>query len=491
MNLDKKTFEQEKKNGKNFVVWKKVISDTITPVSALINVSEIHDFYCLFESVTGGETRGRYSILAFDPDILWKCDNKQAYIKSHNSHDFVKDDKAVFESLKSIIDKSKIDIPEDIPNMAAGLFGYMGYDMVKIMENIPDKNPKNIDIPDGLYFRPKVVIVFDNISDVSYIVYSYYINSEDKSYEDVSDYIKNLEEEVLVSKIKPKKDTNNAKNFEVNFKSNTTQEEFHKMVERSISYIKSGDIFQIVPSRRFVSNYSLSPISFYRSLRSINPSPYLFFLNVENFSIIGSSPEILVKLEDGEVTVRPLAGTKMRGENLKEDLQLEKELLADEKEKAEHLMLLDLGRNDVSRVTEPGSLKITEKMNVERYSHVMHLVSNVSGKIKEGLTSMDALIAGFPAGTVSGAPKIRAMEIIEELEKEKRQFYAGTVGYFSATGEMNTCIALRTALIKDNKIFLQAGAGVVYDSIPENEYIETENKAMALIKAAKMSINYI
>jgi len=279
-------------------------------------------------------------------------------------------------------------------------------------------------------------------------------------------------------------------NNDIEFTSHLSKEQFFDIVERSIEYIKAGDIFQIVPSRRFSADYHLNPLAFYRSLRSLNPSPYLFFFQVDDFSIIGSSPEILVKVEDKKVTIRPLAGTRKRGATDAEDIELATDLMADKKELSEHLMLLDLGRNDIGRVAKKSTVKVTEQMEVEKYSHVMHIVSNVEGELKEDKDCMDALIAGFPAGTVSGAPKIRAMQIIDGLEQEKRQFYSGTVGYFSATGNLDTCIALRTALIKDNKIYLQAGAGVVYDSIAENEYAETENKAMALIKAAKDAIKY-
>lgn len=489
MNLSAKDFEDKISSGKNFVVWEEFKADLTTPVSCLMNISNFSKYHCLFESVTGGEKKGRYSIIAFNPDKIWKCENKKSFISLDKGETYIENKEAnVFKSLNDFVKESKIeDLPKDIPNMSAGVFGFMGYDMVKLMEELPDENPANIDIPDGIYFRPKYVIIFDNITDRSYVIRAFY-SKEDISFDTIKEEFEDIKTKVFCPTIVGNKPS--MENKEIEFKSHISKGEFENMVKRSIEYIKAGDIFQIVPSRRFSSDFHLKPVSFYRSLRSLNPSPYLFYLSIDDFQIIGSSPEILVKVQDGEVTVRPLAGTRKRSDNEKEDKALEADLLSDKKELAEHLMLLDLGRNDVSRVAKAGTVKVTDKMTVERYSHVMHIVSNVSGVLDKKYDYMDALIAGFPAGTVSGAPKIRAMEIIDELEPEKRQFYAGTVGYFSATGNLDTCIALRTALIKDNKIYVQAGAGVVYDSIPENEYFETENKAMALIKAAIEAINY-
>lgn len=492
MSFSEQDFNNKINQGNNFVIWEEIPTDLITPVSCLMNVSEHNKYYCLFESVTGGEKKGRYSIVAFDPDIVWKCEKKKSFISNDSGKSYKKIPEAnVFISLKDFIHKSKIDLPKELPDMAAGIFGFIGYDMVKLMEEtLPDNKPAHIDIPDGVYFRPKVIVIFDNIIDKAYLVTPIYQdnNHYNCDYNSIRARMEGVKDVVMSTS--SKKSKAKKPHQEINFKSHISKDEFFNMVNKSIDYIKRGDIFQIVPSRRFSADFNLKPTSFYRSLRSLNPSPYLFFLNIDNFSIVGSSPEILVKVEGEDVTLRPLAGTRRRSSNKKEDQALEEDLLSDKKELAEHLMLLDLGRNDVSRVTEAGSVKVTDKMTIERYSHVMHIVSNVSGKLSKEHDYMDALIASFPAGTVSGAPKIRAMEIIDEIEPEKRQFYAGTVGYFSATGNLDTCIALRTALIKGNKIFVQAGAGVVYDSQPENEYIETENKAMALIKAAKQAINY-
>lgn len=488
---NKEYFQKKLNEGKNFVVWEELPTDTITPVSCLMNLSENNKYYCLFESVTGGETKGRYSIIAFDPDILWKCEEGKTFISGDSGESFEQEEgNDVFANLKGLVNKSKIEMPPELPDMSAGIFGFMGYDMVKLMEDLPDKNPANIDIPDSIYFRPRIVIVFDNVIDKAFLVHSVYKEKEAFNYDfdSVSSKIDEVKNNILQPNTKVQ--NHQKKSHDINFESHISKEDFCNMVDKCIEYIKAGDIFQIVPSRRFSADYELSPISFYRSLRSLNPSPYLFLLHMDNSTMVGSSPEILVKVEDGEVTIRPLAGTRKRGNNEQEDKELEDDLLSDKKELAEHLMLLDLGRNDVGRVAVPGSIEVSDKMTIERYSHVMHIVSNVSGKMSKENDYMDALIAGFPAGTVSGAPKIRTMEIIDEIETEKRQFYAGTVGYFSATGNLDTCIALRTALIKDKKIYVQAGAGVVYDSIPENEYLETENKAMALIKAAREAINY-
>lgn len=490
MPINKQDFLNKKKENSNFVIWERINTDTITPVSCLLNIAAKYNHYCLFESVTGGEKKGRYSILAFDPDMIWKCENKTSYISKQESlKDFDEiDNQNIFSSLKNFIRASKMDLPDELPDMSSGIFGFMGYDMVKLMENLPDDNPANIDIPDGVYFRPKTTIVFDNITDRAFLSFSIYKDSN-LSFEEFQEYVDNTKNSIFSNNSQFKYSSINEE--EIDFNSHVSRQEFDDMVNKSIEYIKAGDIFQIVPSRRFSADFKRKPTSFYRSLRSLNPSPYLFILNIEDYAIIGSSPEILVKAHNGEITVRPLAGTRKRGKNEEEDKNLEKDLLNDKKEIAEHLMLLDLGRNDVGRVCKAGSISVSEQMTIERYSHVMHIVSNVSGLLDDNKYDyMDALIAGFPAGTVSGAPKIRAMEIIDEIEAEKRQFYAGTVGYFSATGNMDTCIALRTALIKDNKIYVQAGAGVVYDSIPENEYLETENKAMALIKASKQAISY-
>lgn len=495
MNLSREDFYKKYNAGKNFFLYETIPSDLYTPVLTLKKISKLSPFHLLFESVTGGEKKGRYSILALDPGLIWMCDNNKAKISRDLNHfEVVADTKEnIFDSLRKIQKESKIEKNKELPPMAAGLFGFLGYDMVRLMEKLPEKNKSNINIPDSLLFRPRVVVVFDNIKDKLFVILPIYVDKNDRAdvvYKEVSDRLARVVN-IIKSNDLDDDDEKKPKQSKIEFKSNTEKEKYCSLVEKAKEYIRAGDIFQVVASRRFVANFKLPPISFYRALRSLNPSPYLFYLNLGNFCVTGSSPEILVRLKDKKVTIRPIAGTRKRGETEIEDTNLEKELLADKKEIAEHLMLLDLGRNDVGRCAKPGTVKVTENMQVERYSHVMHIVSNVEGEIEEGKDFLDALKAGFPAGTVSGAPKIRAMEIIEELEEERRQFYAGAVGYISHTGDMDMAIALRTALIKDNKLYLQAGGGIVYDSLPEGEFQETENKAMALIKAAEQAKNYV
>ena len=395
-------------------------------------------------------------------------------------------------SLRTLIEESRIDLPSELPPMASGLFGYMGYDSVRLTEKIPDDNPDDLEVPDGLFLRPTQICIFDRLEDLVTIVTPVWPDagvSAKVAYEaartrladTVADFERSLpyrrEGVTGISDIPEPT-------------SNTTRERFHEMVERAKAYIRAGDAFQIVPSQRFSIPFSLPPMALYRSLRRLNPSPYLFFFDFGGFSIVGSSPEILVTLRDETITLRPLAGTRRRGANGEEDRELAEELLGDPKERAEHLMLLDLGRNDVGRVARIGSVQVVEQFVIEYYSHVMHIASHVEGKIQIGLDALDVLAAGFPAGTVSGAPKVRAMEIIDELEDSRRGVYAGAVGYFSANGTMDTCIALRTALVKDGIMYVQAGGGVVADSDPEAEYQESGNKARALFRAAQEAVRF-
>lgn len=489
-------FKKKYEKGIPQLLWTDFVSDMETPVSAMKKLAHFSPYHLLFESVEGGEKRGRYSIIALSPDAVWKSENGKAFVNydfEKNPESFVTDKTPVFDSLRKFLGKAKLDIPQELPPMASGIFGYMAYDMVRMMEDIPDKNPDNIGIPDSFYMRPQIVIVFDSVKDVANIIATIHPNKSEakiayeKAKKRIGDIINSLKKQV------PEDEgySRDIYTTPASFKSHTDRDEYHEMVNAAKEYIKAGDIFQVVPSRRLSRDFPFSPFAFYRSLRTMNPSPYLFYLNFSEFSLIGSSPEILVRLKEDVVTIRPIAGTRKRGKTEQEDIALEKELLADGKELSEHLMLLDLGRNDVGRVAKPGTVRVTEKMIIERYSHVMHIVSNVEGKIRKDMDAIDALIAGFPAGTVSGAPKIRAMEIIDELESERRSFYGGTVGYFSANGDMDTCIALRTGLIKDGKLYVQAGGGVVADSDPEAEFQETQNKANALIFAAEKAVKFV
>lgn len=466
-----------------------IIADLETPVSTMIKLAKEGEPCFLLESVQGGETLGRYSIIGIKPDLLWRCRGNKAEINRKGTldeTDFEPVMEGSLESLKSLIRSSKIDIPDNLPPMAAGLIGYMGYDMVRLMEKLPDANPDNIGLPDSYLMRPRIMIIFDSVKGELHIVTPIWkehgFTNSGAAYESAKQVIDTTVK--LLQRPLPATTNNKQQAATSGFSSNTTREEYHLMVEQAREYIKAGDIFQVVPSQRFSAAFELPHFSLYRSLRHLNPSPFLFFLNFGDFSLVGSSPEILVRLRDNTVTIRPIAGTRKRGANKAEDKALAEDLLSDQKEISEHLMLLDLGRNDVGRVAETGTVKVTEQMTIEHYSHVMHIVSNVEGTADRKYDAIDALIAGFPAGTVSGAPKIRAMEIIDQLEKERRSFYGGCVGYFSANGSMDTCITLRTALIKDGVVYAQAGGGVVAESDPEAEYQESCNKAQAVIRAA-------
>ncbi len=471
------------------VVWTTLIADLETPVSAFLKLGAKAMSF-LLESVEGGAVRGRYSIIGLDPDLIWRSNEGKAEINRlarTKPGAFTPCTEAPLQALRTLIAESRIALPENLPPMAAGVFGYLGYDMVRLMEQLPPSNPDPIGIPDAILVRPTIIVVFDAVKDSIAVVTP--VRAEKgvdakaaraRAAERLARVVENLD-------VPPDKSQSAYDHgpIDIPAKSNTTPEEFKTMVRKAKEYIIAGDAFQIVLAQRFQAPFTLPPFALYRALRRTNPSPYLYFLDFGGFAVAGSSPEILVKVSDDVVTIRPIAGTRHRGATLHEDKALENELLADPKERAEHLMLLDLGRNDVGRVAAIGTVKVTDQFFIERYSHVMHIVSNVEGKLAKGRDALDALIAGFPAGTVSGAPKVRAMQIINELEKEKRGLYAGCVGYFSAAGEMDTCIVLRTALIKDGTMYVQAGAGIVADSDPEFEQQECINKAKALFRAAE------
>jgi len=493
------TFEEFLKkynSGVSQVIATSLTADLETPVSAMMKLANNEPNSFLLESVEGGVHRGRYSIIGFGPDIIWQCNGNIANIISiddFGNSKTLKNEEPALESLQKLIEDSQIPLPDDLPPMAAGLVGYLGYNTVSLMEDIPSSKPDPIGTPDGLFIRPRIMAIFDLVKDTLTIVTPVRpvpdITAEqawelarDRLSTSVKNFGKPLDRQISKA---PEKSPS------LKLDSNTSKENFIRMVAKAKDYILAGDIFQVVLSQRFKVPFKLPPFALYRSLRRTNPSPFLYYLNFENFSVVGSSPEILVRMRDGKVTIRPLAGTRKRGTTQAEDQKLEKELLGDQKELAEHLMLLDLGRNDVGRVAKIGTVKVTEKMVIERYSHVMHISSNVQGEIDAKRGAMEALAAGFPAGTVSGAPKIRAMEIIDELELEKRGIYAGTVGYFSANGSMDTCILLRTAILKDGIMYVQAGAGVVADSVAEAEYQECLNKAAAVIRSAEEAHKYI
>lgn len=467
------------------VISKQIPADLLTPVLALLKIQkQFSDYHFLLESVEKGNNRGRYSVIGIMPDLIWKVENNLSFINYNaikDANDFEKISEHPILALRKLINQSKINNISQA--FSSGLFGYMSYDMVRLMENLPDNHlPDEINIPDSIFIRPQIIIVFDNLFDIINIHAPIFPNSKinkEQAEKNIATIIDLLNCQASINQPKPEKP-------KIDLQSNFSESQYCAAVEKAKEYIVSGDIFQVLPSQRFSSNFnSENSLAFYRSLRSINPSPFLFYLKFADFCLTGSSPEIMVSVKNHKVTIRPLAGTRKRGTSSADDKKIADELLADEKEIAEHLMLIDLGRHDVGKVCKAGTVKLTEKMVIENYSHVMHISSTVEGILDEKYDALDALISGFPAGTVSGAPKIRAMEIIEELEKCKRSFYAGCVGYFAGNGDMETCITLRSALIKNNKIYLQAGAGVVFDSIPKSEYQECLNKAQALFKAAQ------
>lgn len=493
----KNDFEQSYEAGKAQVLWATMVADLETSVSAYLKLAESEEYASLLESVEGGAIRGRYTFIGLKPDIIWRCEGESAEINRRvlsgvREEDFVPLEKPSLESLRDLFSESRIELPEDMPPSAAGLIGYMGYDMVRLMEKLPDAKPDIMGTPDSMFMRPTIMVVFDSITDLITIVTP--VRPKDDISADVA-YLRGEERlnDIISALGQPLKAASQNMGQTTDFEepvSNTSKERYAEMVAKAQDYIAAGDIFQVVLSQRFSMPFNLPPFSLYRALRRTNPSPFLYYLKFGDFSIVGSSPEILVRLRDDEVTIRPIAGTRPRGKNASEDKVNAEDLLADPKECAEHLMLLDLGRNDVGRVSKVGTVALTERMNIEYYSHVMHIVSNVRGEIREDYDALKALAAGFPAGTVSGAPKVRAMEIIDELEHEKRGIYAGAVGYFSADGSMDTCIVLRTAIVKDGVMYVQAGAGVVADSVAASEYAECEAKARALVRAAEEAVQF-
>ncbi|MEO5621379.1 MAG: anthranilate synthase component I [Cypionkella sp.] len=482
-------FERGWAEGKNQILYARLAADLDTPVSLMLKLGEARSDTFLLESVTGGEVRGRYQIIGMKPDLIWQCLGAQSRINRTARFDpqaFTALPGHPLDTLRALIAESRIELPEGMPAVAAGLFGYLGYDMIRLVEHLPNVNPDPLGLPDAVLMRPSVVAVLDGVKGEVTVVAPAWASSGlnaraayAQAAERVMDALRDLDRAPAAQR-----DLGDAGPVG-EMVSNFTHEGYKAAVEKAKGYIRAGDIFQVVPSQRWKQRFELAPFALYRSLRRTNPSPFMFFFNFGGFQVIGASPEILVRLRDGEVTVRPIAGTRKRGATPEEDKALELDLLSDQKELAEHLMLLDLGRNDVGRVAKVGTVKPTEQFIIERYSHVMHIVSNVVGEIAEGEDALSALLAGLPAGTVSGAPKVRAMEIIDELEPEKRGVYGGGVGYFACNGEMDFCIALRTAVLKDEQLYIQAGGGVVYDSDPEAEYQETVNKSFALRRAAE------
>ena len=449
----------------------------------------------LLESVEGGAQRGRYSMIGLDPDLIWRSNGAGAEINRRAAVDaeaFVPCPGKPLDALRALLAESRIELPAGLPPMSAGVFGYLGYDMVRQMERLPPAKPDPIGVPEAILIRPTVMVVFDSVRD-EMVVVTPIRPAQGISARAAREAAQARLDAVVAAlegpldHVAPAVDPTLLADRAV---SNTSEADFLAMVARAKNYIVAGDAFQIVLSQRFTSRFDLPAFSLYRALRRVNPSPYLCFLDFGGFQIVVSSPEILVRVREGKVVIRPIAGTRWRGQTPEEDAALGAELLADPKERAEHLMLLDLGRNDVGRVAKIGTVKVTDSFFIERYSHVMHIVSNVEGELRPDLDVVAALSAGFPAGTVSGAPKVRAMEIIDELEKDKRGIYAGCIGYFGAGGEMDTCIVLRASVVKDGLMHVQAGAGIVYDSDPAYEHRECVNKAQALFRAAEEAVRF-
>ncbi|UWR70157.1 anthranilate synthase component I [Phaeobacter inhibens] len=483
------SFAKAYEAGENQVVYTRLAADLDTPVSLMLKLTGAQKDAFMLESVTGGEVRGRYSIIGMKPDLVWRCHGERAALNRSARFDadaFEPLDGNPLDCLRDLIAESKIDLPDDLPQAAAGLFGYLGYDMIRLVEHLPNVNPDPLGLPDALMLRPSVIAVLDGVKGEVTVVSPVWSSDGQtakaayaQAAERVMDAVRDLERAMPAES----RDLGDADEVAPPV-SNFTKDGYMAAVEKAKDYIRAGDIFQVVPAQRWTQAFRQPPFALYRSLRRTNPSPFMFYFNFGGFQIVGASPEILVRVFGQEVTIRPIAGTRPRGATPEEDKALELDLLADKKELAEHLMLLDLGRNDTGRVAKIGTVRPTEKFIIERYSHVMHIVSNVVGELAEDKDALDAFFAGMPAGTVSGAPKVRAMEIIDELEPEKRGVYGGGVGYFSAGGDMDMCIALRTAIVKDQNLYIQAGGGVVYDSDPEAEYMETVHKSNAIRRAA-------
>ena len=481
LNITKKKFKEIHKKKQNQILYLSLETNGNKEILNLIDNFLIESNSFIFESVEKGKIKGRYTIFGKNPDKIWEFNNNNCYLYKKNKKKKIKGSPK--KNIEKIIQNFKFPIDKKLPPISSILAGYFSYDVIRYIEKIPNSCIDDLGIPDARIIKPKILIVHDNLKKEIYYLYNCFsdekINSYIKKYESIENELENL---IFLSNYKSELSTVKKKT-QIKIKSNISKKKFLSNVIKAKKYIKIGDIFQVVLSQRFETDLTKNPLNIYKKLRINNPSPFMYYFNFPDFQIIGASPEILVRLRNNKITIRPIAGTRPRGKNYKEDKFYEKDLLKDKKELAEHLMLLDLGRNDTGKVSKIGSVKVTEKFIIERYSHVMHIVSNVMGEFNNKYTKFETLLSGFPAGTVSGAPKIRAMEIIDELESTKRKVYAGGIGYFSSNGDFDTCIALRTAVSKNNKFYVQAGAGIVADSKPINEYKETINKAKALIKS--------
>jgi len=483
ININLKNFIKKHKRKKNQIIFHKANCKNNKIIENIINNFLIKKNSFIFESVEKRTIRGRYTIIGADPDKIWEFNDQKIFLSIKDKKKRIKGSPYFF--LKKLIQEFNFPLPKNIPPICSLLVGYFSYDIIRYIEKVPNNCFDDLGIPDIRLIRPKTIIIHDNLLKKIYFIINCFADEKIINYKEyyfkqieIINFLKNL-----AFKSENKKKDKKVSKRKIKVVSNISKNKFKKMVIRAKKYIKNGDIFQVVVSQRFQTQLTKSPLEIYKKLRNSNPSPFMFFLNFNDFQIIGSSPEILVRLRENKITIRPIAGTRPRGLNAKKDIFYKNQLLKDKKELSEHLMLLDLGRNDVGKVSKINTVKVTEQFGIEKYSHVMHIVSNVEGTFNRKQSLLDTMLAGFPAGTVTGAPKIRAMEIIDELEKSKRKMYAGSIGYFSANQNFDTCIALRTALVKNNKFYIQSGAGIVADSVPEKEYLETVNKAKALINS--------
>ena len=481
LNIKQGKLKSQYLSKKNQVIYYSIKTNGEKEIENLINNFLIEKNSFIFESVEKGFIKGRYTIFGRNPDKIWEFNNNNCRLNYKNRS--IKLKGSPKHNIEKIIEDFKFDIPKNLPPISSILSGYFSYDIIRYIEKIPNNTKNDLNIPDARILRPRNIIIHDNVDKKLYFIVIIFNDEKINNFEKkISQINKQIEEMVFLANYKSTKIIKqNKKLFKV--KSNISKRRFINNVKKAKKYIKTGDIFQVVLSQRFECKLTKEPIEIYKKLRKTNPSPFMYFFNFNDFQIVGASPEILVRLRDNKITVRPIAGTRPRGKNKKQDKFFEKDLLNDKKELSEHLMLLDLGRNDTGKVSKINSVKVTESFKIERYSHVMHIVSNVEGSFNNKFSKFETLLSGFPAGTVSGAPKIRAMEIIDELENTRRKVYAGGIGYFSANGDFDTCIALRTAVSKNKKFYVQSGAGIVADSKPINEFRETENKAKALLKA--------
>lgn len=484
--------------GKSQLVTLTLPADLDTPVSLLMRLAPPGTPYSfMLESVTGGENRGRYSVMGLAPDLIWRCRGGRAEINRNAADetggDFQPQTGAALAALRNLLTESRMELPPGIPPIAAGLYGYIGYDMVRLVEDLPDMPPDRLDLPDAVLMRPSLMAVLDGVRGEVTLCAPVWPREDEDAATAYNSATNRLQAALaaLARPIPNARPQGNAPLQELDPVSNFTKDDYKSLVEKARDHVRAGEVLQVVPGQRWQMDFALPPFALYRSLRRTNPSPFMFYLDLDGFHIVGASPEILVRLRGEEVTIRPIAGTRRRGRNEAEDRALEAELLSDPKERAEHEMLIGLGRDDIARVADPASIRATEEFVIERYSHVMHIVSNLVGNLREGEDALSALLAGLPAGTVSGAPKLRAMQIIDSLEPEKRGVYGGGVGYFSANGDMDMCIALRTAVLKDGQLYVQAGGGIVQDSDPDLEYQETVNKSRALLRAAETAGDFM